>query len=1336
MYVCQPEGFIDADHPSRVYKLNKALYELKQAPTAWYDKLSNFLLQNHFFNGTIEPKLFIRRFNDDILVVQDSGLELTGFLDVDYAGCRDTFKSTSGGTQFLGEKLVGWSLKKQDCTALLTTKAEYVSLIASCAQVIWMRTQLTDYCFHFNKILIYCDSKSGITISCNLVQHSISKHIAVHYHFIKKYVEKAMYDDYIGGQPSSATRTASAAQAPQILKTQTASTTTQQENQDPLQLKIVVDNVLNAMLDGNTFLNPFAPPSTCFIDVGHPSHVYKLKKALYVLKQAPKAWYDKLLKFLLHNHFFKGTIDPTLFIRCFTDNILVAKPTEKHLKEVKRILCYLRRTINIGLWYTKDFGFELTGFSDADYAMLRYLQEYFRWNSILRRKAGGLVLEKARLYDAVNRKSKICVCIAISCNPVQHSRTKHVTVRYHFIKENMEKGTIKLYFVKTDYQLVDLFSIALPADMFNYLVLRLEDLALRAGNPIKECMTRSSTTELFTPFKDPKPEFRSSRKHFKTLSLDESRSPNFDIFSDQEEYSEKEIAETMAETMEQYISKTRADYGSGVVGPKIEDKDNFELKGQFLKELRTNTFSDPDQDDANKHIQKVLEIVDLFHIPNITKDQIMLRSFPMSLTGAASRWLRNKPSGLIKNWEDLMTKYLKLQEVVLFYNGLDVPTRQILDSREAIPSKTTADVKSISNTVEADASSIRGIGSHQYVVSTRQNSTLMYETRQTIILFPSHLNDCYCKVKKGSYEPKFLEAYSNGASHFDKSIPRKEKNPRSFSLPCYINNVRFDNALADLGASDIKVPLIIERPFLSIAHAKIDVFKRKITLRVREEKIIFKSVKRASSLIKRVYMLSLRERMEFDLEVRLMGDTSVLNRSLDPLFRDYIELNDLNVPLELRRDQVDDLMPTIEEGGVVEEFRARNDARMVSKIFGYPSDYDHVKKIRIDCAHNLKFSYMIVLKDMDAYRDEGMGDVIFGKPFLTEVGINARWFEGMIAIYNGNDEVTYQMVRSHPRFKCHTNEQCNKIPPLLRKPITCCVCEGPLRGEFCFSCDSKAENSFTYDPNAYSFNDTSSNFNHLPQPQYETYLCELCGNDSHYGYDYQPQFPFVYEQEPSYNQNYNEMPKILLQAWEKFFAIQHAQPEDTSESFQKLLEDLHIINKELAEYINSLSWNRPIFFNDNEEHSVQYKEYLENSSNEIVALNFNQEKEGPPQDSDIRQLIREECCIEVCKKQKHNIEDTLLELIKVCRQKEFYCMHNNVDVLIESDLNSKLLSINLKSQRLDKKKQEVKNVVEQLAERGTRIVESLQNFRVIHKKSSISLNNTSQISPVHAITPV
>ncbi|GJU72038.1 hypothetical protein Tco_1263443 [Tanacetum coccineum] len=328
---------------------------------------------------------------------------------------------------------------------------------------------------------------------------------------------------------------------------------------------------------------------------------------------------------------------------------------------------------------------------------------------------------------------------------------------------------------------------------------------------------------------------------------------------------------------------------------------------------------------------------------------------------------------------------------------LEIQIRQmskVLQERgfRSLPSSTETNlrdhVKSILTIVEADASSIRRIGSHQYAISTGQN-------RASVSVMPL---STYLNLSLGKLAHTKLTV---------KLAYRTVKYPKGIAENVLVGIGKFvflvDLLILDM-PKDIKVPLILGRPFLSTAHAKIDVFKRKITLRVGEEKIIFKSIKPASSLIKRVYMLSLRERMELDLEARLIGETLVLNRSLDPFFGDYIKLNDLNVPLELRRDQVDDLMPTIEDGEVVEEFRARNDARMI----------------------------FAVLEDMDAYRNEGMGNVIFGKPFLREVGINARRFKGMITIYNGNKEVTYQMVRSHPRFKHHTNEQCNKIPPLLK----------------------------------------------------------------------------------------------------------------------------------------------------------------------------------------------------------------------------------------------------------------------------------------------------------------
>nr|GEZ74191.1 retrovirus-related Pol polyprotein from transposon TNT 1-94 [Tanacetum cinerariifolium] len=162
-----------------------------------------------------------------------------------------------------------------------------------------------------------------------------------------------------------------------------------------------------------------------------------------------------------------------------------AKPTEKHLKEVKSIFRYLRGTINTGLWYTKDFGFKLPGFSDADYAGCK---DTFKSTS-----GGAQFLGEKLLTDYGFYFNKIPIycdsksAIAISCNLVQHSRTKHITIRYHLIKEHVENGMIELYFVKTDYQLADQFTKALLVDRFNYLVCRL--VSTIEPKNVKEAMT-------------------------------------------------------------------------------------------------------------------------------------------------------------------------------------------------------------------------------------------------------------------------------------------------------------------------------------------------------------------------------------------------------------------------------------------------------------------------------------------------------------------------------------------------------------------------------------------------------------------------------------------------------------------------------------------------------------------------------------------------------------------------------------------------------------------------------------------------------------------------------
>nr|GEV78422.1 hypothetical protein [Tanacetum cinerariifolium] len=212
VYVAQSDMFVDPDHPEKVYRIRKTLYGLMQAPRAYRFEMS-LMREIKFFLGlqiyqsprglfvnqakyaleilkkqgmnkfdsintlmATKPKLDANlsgtpvdqtRYRSMIgLLMYDSSFELTVFLDADHAGCLDTHKSTYGGIQFLGEKLINWISKKQECTIMSIAEAEHVTLF------------------------------SGITISCNPVKHSHTKHINVRYHFIKEQVERGIIELY------------------------------------------------------------------------------------------------------------------------------------------------------------------------------------------------------------------------------------------------------------------------------------------------------------------------------------------------------------------------------------------------------------------------------------------------------------------------------------------------------------------------------------------------------------------------------------------------------------------------------------------------------------------------------------------------------------------------------------------------------------------------------------------------------------------------------------------------------------------------------------------------------------------------------------------------------------------------------------------------------------------------------------------------------------------------------------------------------------------------------------------------------------------------------------
>ncbi|GJT42672.1 putative ribonuclease H-like domain-containing protein [Tanacetum coccineum] len=304
-YVHQPPGFVDLEFPNKVYKVEKALYGLHQAPRVWYETLLNYLLENGFRRGTIDKTLFIKKIKNDILLVKqrkdgiflsqdkyvydilkkfgfssmkaastpmethkslatnaaepdvnvhlyrymigslmyltsswpdimfavcacsrfqvtpkashmhavkrifrylkgqptlglwypkDSPLDLIAYSDSDYAGASIDRKSTTGGCQFLGCRLILWKCKKQTIVANLTTKAEYIAASNCCGQVLWLQNQLLDYGYNFLKTKIHIDNESTINVIKNPVAHSKTKHIEIRFHFIRDSYEKRLIE--------------------------------------------------------------------------------------------------------------------------------------------------------------------------------------------------------------------------------------------------------------------------------------------------------------------------------------------------------------------------------------------------------------------------------------------------------------------------------------------------------------------------------------------------------------------------------------------------------------------------------------------------------------------------------------------------------------------------------------------------------------------------------------------------------------------------------------------------------------------------------------------------------------------------------------------------------------------------------------------------------------------------------------------------------------------------------------------------------------------------------------------------------------------------------------
>ncbi|KAJ9561453.1 hypothetical protein OSB04_006613 [Centaurea solstitialis] len=379
VYVSQLEGFVDRTKPTHVYILDKALYGLKQAPRAWYDHLSNALLDNGFYKGKIDPTLFIRTEGDDILLVQ-----------------------------IYVDDIIFGSTNSHMCTwfsDLMTTRFEM--------------SMLWELSFFLG--LQVLQKPDGILIN---------------------------QSKYIGD----------------LLK----------------RFHMDTSSVAKTPMASGTLIG--ADPKRKPVD--QKTYRAIIGSLLYLTASRP----DIMLA--------------TCFCARFQAN-----PKESHMMAVKRILRYLKGTPNRGLWYLKESGFELVAFSDAGHGgcqldrkstsghvqflgdkLVSWGSKKQHWVSTSTAEAeyvaaasccSQVLWMRTQLRDYGYNFNHIPIycdsksAIAITCNPVQHTRTKHIDIRYHFIKDHVERGTIELYFVNTEYQLADLFTKPLDEKRFNFLISKL-----------------------------------------------------------------------------------------------------------------------------------------------------------------------------------------------------------------------------------------------------------------------------------------------------------------------------------------------------------------------------------------------------------------------------------------------------------------------------------------------------------------------------------------------------------------------------------------------------------------------------------------------------------------------------------------------------------------------------------------------------------------------------------------------------------------------------------------------------------------------------------------------
>ncbi|GJR72517.1 putative ribonuclease H-like domain-containing protein, partial [Tanacetum coccineum] len=362
----------------------------------------------HLYRSMISSLMYLTASRPDIMYLKGkpklglwyprvSSFDLEAYSDSDYAGANLDRKSTTGGCQFLGRRLISWQCKKQTIVATSTTEAEYVAAANCCGQVLWIQNQMLDYGFNFMNTKIYIDNESTICIVKNPVFHSKTKHIAIRHHFIRDAYEKKLIqvlkihtDDNVADLLTKAFDVSQMS-----LQSNTPSEDKRRPSANPSSFSYIKlfyqMDVKSVFLYGKINEEVYVSQPPGFIDPKCPKKVYKVVKALYGLHQAPRACVKtastpiKTQKLLVKDeeasdvdvHLYRSMIGSLMYLTASRPDIMFAvcacsrfqvTPKTSHLSVVKRIFRYLKGKPKLGLWYPRVSSFDLEAYSDSDYA--------------------------------------------------------------------------------------------------------------------------------------------------------------------------------------------------------------------------------------------------------------------------------------------------------------------------------------------------------------------------------------------------------------------------------------------------------------------------------------------------------------------------------------------------------------------------------------------------------------------------------------------------------------------------------------------------------------------------------------------------------------------------------------------------------------------------------------------------------------------------------------------------------------------------------------------------------------------------------------------------------